>query len=378
LKVLDATAGYWLCCTLGCFQHTRSPEKTAASDTINKAPRRILVIRPGGMGDMILLLPALKLLKEKFPSAELDIICEKRNIGVLQLAGLENNAMAYDAGMFRLLRRLRSVSYDMAIDTEQFHHFSAIMALLSRAPVRIGFKINPRRNPLYTNLINYAVDQYEGGQFAKLLEPAGIIDPAFRLEGAIPPSGLKLPAAAQEKISALEKKGKLVTIHPGSTSIFKQWNIAKFTALGRELISSHGCAVALIGSHSDIHQANVILNGTKDLKESIASFAGSLSLEETAVMIRHSNLFVGGDSGLAHLAIAQGTPTVVIFGPTDPAKWGLNDARHRIARKKLSCSPCFIFGYHKPCSSIECMAGIDVRDVLPLCTDLLRKSKGFE
>jgi len=375
LKSLDATAGYWLCRILGYLQPRRKSNKHSGKDSLPGTPRRILVIRPGGMGDMILLLPALKQLQEKFPEAELDIICEKRNIGVLHLAGFGRNAMAYDAGIFGLLRRLRRLSYDMAIDTEQFHHFSAVIALLSRAPVRIGFKINPNRNPLYTHLVNYAVDGYEGRQFAKLLEPAGITNPVFKLEGIIQPSALKLPEPAQKKLDALGKKGKVVAIHPGSTTIFKQWDIANFTALVRTLISEHACTVALIGSHADISRANHILKRTKDLQESIASFTGSLSLEETAAMIRLSGLFVGGDSGLAHLAVAQGTPTVAIFGPTDPEKWGLIDARHKIARKAVSCSPCFIFGYHKPCNSIDCMAEIKVEDVLLHCADLLHKAE---
>jgi ADP-heptose:LPS heptosyltransferase len=368
LKILDATVGYWLCWILGYVDYQRNPQKQQPGGS----PKNILVVRPGGMGDMILLVPVLKRLLEQFPSAQIDIICEKRNIEALRLAGFKKNAFAYDAGMLRIIRMLRSRSYDIAIDTEQFHNFSAIITFLSCAPVRIGFKINPQRNLLYTHLVSYNLDGYEGDQFAKLLEPAGIKNFSYKLEGSLPASGTILLPPIQEKLNGLQKTGKVVTIHPGSTSRYKQWDIAKFISLIRALISKHGCSVALIGSCSDADQTETILKNTLDLKEKIASLVDNLTLQETAELLRQSSLFVSGDSGLSHLAIAVGTPTVVIFGPTDPAKWGLHDSRHGIARKNLACSPCFIFGYHKLCRSVECMAGISAEEVLALCDDLLK------
>ncbi|MDD4871335.1 MAG: glycosyltransferase family 9 protein, partial [Kiritimatiellae bacterium] len=311
-------------------------------------------------------------LLEQFPSAKIDIICENRNIEVLRLAGLEKNAIAYDSGIFRTISLLRNQSYDIAIDTEQFHNFSAIITFLSGSPVRIGFKINPHRNLLYTHLVNYDLEGYEGNQFAKLMEPAGVKNFSYKLEGSFVPSGTMLLPPAQEKLNGLKKTGKVVTIHPGSTSRYKQWDITKFISLIRALILKHGCSVALIGSCSDADQTRTILESTLDLKEKIASFVDSLTLQKTAELLRQSSLFVSGDSGLSHLATAVGTPTVVIFGPTDPAKWGLRDARHGIARKNLACSPCFIFGYHKLCRSVECMAGISAEEVLALCDDLLK------
>jgi lipopolysaccharide heptosyltransferase II len=368
MKILDATLGYWLCWILGYMAYIR--ERPGESRPAGK-PGRILVVRPGGMGDMILLIPVLKHLARSFPSAQIDVICEKRNIEVLRMAGLEKNAVAYDAGFLRMMHLLRSRTYDMAIDTEQFHNSSSIIAFLSRAPVRIGFKINPHRNLLYTNLVNYSLDGYEGRQFARLLEAAGITDFSYKLEGSIPVQETPLPPAENEKLVRLQQAGKLVTLHCGSTSLYKQWDAGKFIALVRALVAERGCSVALAGSNSDAYLSTAVLKETRDLGEKVLSFTGSLSLQETSELIRQSRLFVSGDSGLAHLAIAVGTPTVVIFGPTDPDKWGFQDSRHKIASKPLKCSPCFIFGYHKLCRSIECMAGISEREVLDLCDSCL-------
>lgn len=369
MKILDATIGFWLCWILGYCHYLRNHGSAIPP---NSTPKSILVIRPGGMGDMILLLPILKYLTGRFPSAQLDIVCEKRNIDILRLAGFEKNAIAYDTGILRVLSMLRSRHYDVAIDTEQFHNSSAIIAFLSRAAVRIGFKINPHRNLLYTHLVNYDLDGYEGTQFARLLSPLGAGNFSYNLEGCLS-TGETAITSGQKKPDDPTKEDRLVTIHPGSTSVYKQWNVAKFAKLAHSLATERNLKVTLIGGSSDIDQANEIVRETGGSGK-VASSAGQLTLHETAEIIRKSGLFISGDSGLAHLAIAVGTPTVVIFGPTDPGKWGLINSRHGIVRKSLACSPCFIFGYHKLCRSIECMADISPEEVLAACDILLNQT----
>ncbi len=369
MKILDATLGFWLCWILGYFHYLRNAPASTPPDSM---PKRILIIRPGGMGDMILLIPVLKYLAGRFPAAQMDIVCEKRNIDILRLAGFENNAVAYDAGMLRVFSMLRSRKYDVAIDTEQFHNSSAIITFLSRAALRIGFKINPHRNLLYTHLVNYNLDGYEGTQFARLLTPLGIDDFSYNLEGCLSVGETSMTHGLKEKLDNLTKTGKLVTIHPGSTSIYKQWDIRKFSKLVHRLTTDRALQILLIGGNNDIQQANEILKETGNSGK-IISLTGQLTLQETAEIIHKSRFFISGDSGLAHLAIAVGTPTIVIFGPTDPEKWGLRNSRHKIVRKPLACSPCFIFGYHKLCHSIDCMANISPEEVFAACDALLKQ-----
>jgi ADP-heptose:LPS heptosyltransferase len=164
LKFADAAVGASLCRILG-----RVTFWTSRAEPPHVPPaeiRRILVIRPGGMGDMLLLLPVIRALRGRFPQAEVELVCEQRNFPVLRVAGMDNRSLRYDARPLAVLWRLAVRRYDVVIDTEQFHHFSAVLAWLSRARMRVGFKINPRRNPLYTHLVNYAPDGPEGSQFA--------------------------------------------------------------------------------------------------------------------------------------------------------------------------------------------------------------------
>ncbi|MDA0576820.1 MAG: glycosyltransferase family 9 protein [Verrucomicrobia bacterium] len=366
LKRLDATVGYVLCKLIGRARHYAGrPE--LAPDPPPASIRRILVIRPGGMGDMLMLLPIIRSLRHTFPDAAIDIVCEKRNHEVLQLAGLEAHAILYDAAPLRILS-LRSRGYDVVIDTEQFHNFSAIMAWLSGAPVRIGFRINPARLSLYTHLIGYDVEGYELDQFARLLRPLGITLPLPALDGALAAASLPLEAQLLPAVATLRQAGPVVAVSPGSSDPYKQWGAPKFEELIEALLS-RGLGIALVGGYSERKQAEELTQRAKS--DRVVNCVAACTLTQTAAVLQASELFVGGDSGLGHLAVALGRPTLTIFGPSDPRKWSRPGHSHRVLRRDLPCSPCAIFGYRKLCRDIPCMSGITVAAVLKTADALI-------
>ena len=186
LKTLDAHLGAWLCraaATLN-LRGIRGMPVEAATLTPD-VPHRLLIIRPGGIGDTVLMLPMLRALREALPNATLDVACETRNAEALLMADVDAHPLVFDRNPMHFLNHLRTTAYTAAIDTEQFHHFSACFALLSGAPVRVGFNINPCRNPLYTHLVNYDVAAPEGDLFLQLLPPLGLAQQPFSLSGAL-------------------------------------------------------------------------------------------------------------------------------------------------------------------------------------------------
>lgn len=355
LKILDVTVGFFLCWTTGYVLHLLRRNGPGGGPGMPRpdAIRRILVIRPGGMGDMILLQPMLKSLRQHCPQAGIDLVCEKRNRDIPALAGESGRVILYDAHPFGFLGKLRREHYDVVIDTEQFHYFSAIMAILSRAPVRIGFKINPGRNTLYTHLVNYDLEGYEAGEFMRLLAPLGIKDEAV-VKGC-----LALPGRPQGR-------SKAVVIHVGASTRYKHWETGKFVDLVKRLAGTGGAArgpIILVGGRREARVAEEIARQA-GLGDRVKVMAGSLTVPQTADLIGSASLFIGGDSGLSHLAAALGTPTVVLFGPSDHKKWGASGQGNVVVRTELPCAPCFIFGYHKFCHSIACMSGISVEHVM--------------
>ena len=104
------------------------------------------------------------------------------------------------------------------------------------------------------------------------------------------------------------------------------------------------------------------------------NLAGMTSLSETAAVIQKSSLLLSGDSGVLHIAVGLGVPTVSLFGPGRVKKWAPQGERHIVISKELPCSPCTTFGTTPPCpNGIRCMSDITVDEVVNAVTRLLAR-----
>jgi ADP-heptose:LPS heptosyltransferase len=362
LKLTDATLGLVLCRVIGYWRH-RSGAPEIAPTPASSSIERILVIRPGGMGDMLMLLPVLRQIKRLWPDCELHIVCERRNLDVLALFDLDHTAYAYDAHPIQLWRALRSRHFDLCIDTEQFHNFSAVMGIASGAPVRVGYKLNPMRISLYTHLVSYDVDGYELDQFRRLLSAVDV-DPG---NGSLHGTLLNKTDAAPATPDAT-----LVAIAPGSMNRYKQWPAENMFTLIQTL-GQRGYTVVLLGGddHTLSHAELSRITSLPHVRNRI----GTCTLAETAEALALASVFVGCDSGLMHLAAALARPNVALFGPSDPRKWHSPDKSSLYLNLGLPCSPCSVFGYQKLCRDVPCMRSISADTVADAIAKLLpRKS----
>ena len=348
LKALDAALGPVLCAALSRAQ--RAPEPRTLRDFPGG---RVLVVRPGGIGDAVLLLPMLRALRAAAPGSAVDVLCEGRNAPVFELSGLADRVLRYDAAPFATLRALRRGRYAAVLDTEQFHHFSGVLAARTRAPLRVGFNVAPARLGLYTHTVPYDLQGAEDAQFGRILAAAlGV--PAVDL----PPCEVSIPS---ERLPPPPDglPARFVALHPGGSVPCKRWGEGRYAALVAALRERAGLASVLVGAAEDRPAAARIARETGAL-----DLCGRLDLGGTAAVCARAGLLVGPDSGIAHLAVAAGARAVVLFGPSDPLKWGPTAGRGAALREPLPCSPCSMFGYTKPCRSHACMDALSVERVL--------------
>jgi lipopolysaccharide heptosyltransferase II len=326
----------------------------------------ILLIRPGGIGDAVLLIPMIDAVKSAYPDAVIDILAEKRNSAIFRLSSHVRNVFHYDrpAELFRALR----TAYDVVIDTEQWHRLSAVIARMTRAPVLIGFATN-ERSRLFTHRAAYSQDDYETESFFRLLEPLGI-EPS-----EVSRPFLAVPGKATERGDTLLgefTERAFVTIFPGASIPERQWGADKFGKVA-EMLAALGVAVVVVGGGDDKGQGEVIVAGGAGL-----NLAGRTSLSETAAVIRKSALLLSGDSGVLHIAVGLGVPTVSLFGPGRARKWAPRGERHMVINKGLPCSPCTTFGTTPPCPvAAQCMNDITVDEVFNAVTVLLTATGGL-
>lgn len=338
LKNLDRILGRAAVCIVP------PPPPTVADPDI----RTILVIRPGGIGDAALLAPTIYSLQRKFPAAKINILAEKRNAGTFALIPGVARLLLYDS-LSGLLQALHG-SYDLVIDTEQWHRLSALIARLTGAPLLIGFDTNERRR-MFSHAIPYRHDDYEASSFLHLLLPLGI-----ECEFDETACFLFPPDDESERAAALVQPlagAPFVSIFPGASIRERQWGSASFKQVVK-MLEADGVRAIIVGGVGDRGQGDEIIRGSTAL-----NLAGLTTLVGTAALIARSRALLSGDSGVLHLGVGLGVPTVSLFGPGIAAKWGPRGARHIILNTKLECSPCTRFGTTPPClRNVDCLSGI--------------------
>lgn len=332
------------------------PSRSAIPDDI----RSVLIIRPGGIGDAVLLVPALLAFKEKFPSAKITILAEQRNRAVFLLCPAVDRVLLYDRSL-DLLKAVRG-RYDVVIDSEQWHRLSAVVARMTRAPVLTGFATN-ERSRLFTHQVAYSHDDYEVVSFFNLMGPLGI------RSGYAVERYLSIPEEAAVTASKLlgdYESVSFVTVFPGASIAERRWGVDRFRRVA-ELLSVFGVRMVVVGGRADRQAGETIVAEGLGL-----NLVGQTSLEVTAAILDRSALLVSGDSGLLHIAVGLGKPTVSLFGPGRARKWAPQGERHIVINRKLPCSPCTTFGTTPSCPrDAECMRTITPDEVANAVTMLL-------
>ncbi|RNC67617.1 MAG: glycosyltransferase family 9 protein [Desulfuromonadales bacterium] len=329
--------------------------------------RRILVIRPGGIGDALLLLPLIKSIKLKNPTLHLTLLAEKRNSAVFSMCHFIDCVFCYDK--YGELCHALEASYDAVIDSEQWYRLSAVIAKCTGAAIRVGFASN-ERSYLFTDTIPYRFDVHEAINFNNLLTPIKdyLNDPQLTFDNLI-----DIPADATKSAELLLGEtghSSFVVLFPGGSVSEKQWGAENFSYLV-ERLDAEGLPIVVIGGANELLTSSVVLSKAQGI-----NLAGKTSFHETAAVIAKAAVVVSGDSGVLHLATTLGKPTVSMFGPSDATKWAPRGKQHVVLNKALYCSPCSWFGQIPPCPyGVRCMTEISVDEVEQAVLTLLEKNK---
>jgi ADP-heptose:LPS heptosyltransferase len=329
----------------------------------DRSPGSFLLIRPGGIGDATLLLPAIRAIKEAFSEAVIDVLAEKRNAQVFSFSPHVRQVFLYDHRS-ELLRVLRG-RYDVVIDTEQWHRLSAGIARLIRSSMKIGYGTNERKK-LFTNAILYEHDDYEADSFFKLLKPFGITHPDNEI------SFIQLKPSARKRAGELLgdlSQAPFVVIFPGASIPERRWGAENFQAVA-EALESDGVPSIVVGGREDAAEGIKIVTARNGL-----NLAGRTNLAETAAIIETSALLLSGDSGILHIGVGLGKPTVSLFGPGIAEKWAPRGDNHIVLNKNLPCSPCTRFGTTPECPiGARCLQEISPDEVASAVRTLLKRT----
>ena len=302
--------------------------------TIHQPVQRVLIIRPGGIGDAVFLLPILKLLTEQ--GISFDILCESRNREVFSSQGY--NVYLYDQwGSFCQIFRQK---YDAVIDTEQWHYLSAVAAYAVKTDCRIGFATRPWRSRLLNKPVIYDENEYELSSFYRLFE--GILRPVNK------PVTINRSLTVSDELKrwALgQVPEQSVAISLGGSIRLKRFSLEQLRAIISDVLAK-GWLPVLLGGQEAVREAQQLM--LEFDHSHIINFVGRLSLPESVAIVDRCQRLISTDTGLMHLGCAVGRPVTAFFSCGNMNKWKPQGEEHKVVSRHVSCAPCARFGYTIP------------------------------
>lgn len=327
--------------------------------SIKKIPKKILVIKPSSLGDIIHSLPFLHVMRDAFPKAEIHWLIAKGLEGLIESHPMINRLWVINKDHWKNFKRigetaseiknlfkdLKDERYDMAIDLQGLLR-SGLLTYATKAPVRIGFKEAREGSTLfYTHKIEGGKEIHAVDRYLKIASSIGC-----KTEDVLFPMPL---IEESDYVKTLKKDaGEYAVIVPGARWKTKIWPAERFGQLAAML----NIRSLLIGGQADIDLADKV----KTLSSGIAwSLAGKTDLNDLISLIRGARYVITNDTGPMHIAAALKIPVIAIFGPTNPVRTGPYGKNNIIVTAGVSCAPC----YRKSCRDMKCMNNITVKEV---------------
>jgi heptosyltransferase I len=348
----------------------------------NSVYERILVVKLSAIGDIIHTLPAVSALRRAYPNAWLAWMVEKTGANLLRGNPDIDELITIDTRAWRanwwvglrhawyVTRHLRSANFDLCIDFQGLLK-SALFAYLSGAPQRLGFARQRCREPLSALLTNLHgpsqnPDVHIVEQLVELLQPLGITTGERRF--TIPVSEAEVHFAARVWRELGFASGvPVVVLNPGAAWETKRWGEANFARLNDALIRRYQVKTLLAWGPGEEPLVQRVARATSYTP----AIAPATTLLQLAALLSHCAVCVSGDTGPLHLAAAMGTPTVALFGPSNPQRNGPYGPGHVVLHHKLPCSNC----YQRTCNHWECLPGIEIETVVQAIGRLLEKDE---
>jgi heptosyltransferase-2 len=337
---------------------------------------KILIRATNWVGDAVMSLPAIRAIRDRFPTSEIAVLARPWVADLYAREGFRLIPYTAErgwrgfAGQWHAARALSAERFDCAVLLQNAFE-AALVARLAGIPKRIGYK-RDARGWLLTDAICVPnpgeIPPHQRFYYLEMLRRSGWLD---RLPDAseIRLAGLdEARRSGKELFDAAGYNGNVVGVSPGAAyGPAKRWLPERFADAANRLAREYDASVAVFGSRDEAPLCDCVVADLQGRGAVVRSFAGRTSLREFIDMASACRVFLTNDSGAMHIASAVGIPTVAVFGSTDHIATGPTGDLARIVRKPVECSPCLL----RECPiDHRCMTGMDAETVVQIALEL--------
>ncbi len=335
--------------------------------------KKILIVSMGGIGNLILFTPILKILSEQYPKSKVSFLLRKNGSKeIIEHYPQRGDVLETDISRFdivSIIRFVRKLKPDIVIPTTGTNSLKVgILGFMSRAKLRIGENVG-FGSLFFNKKVPYDFYAHDVLSNIKLIKS---ILPVHNIPNPIIWTSESDIKKAKEFFEDIKDNKKIVGIHPGSGNNmkYKRWPIENFLEVSKLLIKNENCKIMVFGGKDEIEAGEYLKN---ILGNDVINVAGKFSLQESYELMKFCKLFVSNDSGPMHMAATAGCRVVAIFGPTQDSKtrpWG---DKHLIITDNIECRPCYKY---KPvvCKHLSCLTNITVDKVYSQIKKLLSQT----
>jgi ADP-heptose:LPS heptosyltransferase/GT2 family glycosyltransferase len=352
--------------------------------------KRILVVKVDHIGDFVTAIPAIRRLRQIFPSASIQVLASRAARAFVAVEDCIDELIEFEffhsvSGLGQkqiskeeyqaLHERLAGYQLDIAVDLrkhpdtrEALRHVPArflagydYMGQFPFLDIALEWEgdrqLQRKRSHVADDLIN-------------LVEAIGTAGTAERTRLRIVAPAAGPPDFLPEDARALFDK-PVVAVHPGVGNAMRQWPSEHFASLVDLMVERNGVNAVLIGGREEAELADAVLAQIANTA-CVASLVGKTSLQQLPVLLQACALYVGNNSGPKHIAAALGVPTIGIHsGVVDAIEWGPIGQRSVAVRRNMSCSPCYLARLEDCPRGFACMNGLEPMAVQEVAEQLL-------
>ncbi|MSR77863.1 MAG: glycosyltransferase [Candidatus Omnitrophica bacterium] len=341
--------------------------------------KKILIIKLGAMGDLILATPSFRMIRERFPSASISLLVDKRHTSVVEacpyldeIVPVDRYKLSHPDYFLKTAKKLRQEAYDISVDIQN-SKWTHALAFFGGVVKRYGFFRGSFGFLLNAPDRSHEIPDAPVKQQFKLLAKLGVRDFSEHLE-LWPDQAVEKRVAGWVEAVQLKSGVKKIGLFVGSSPAWptKRWPLESFKMLAQKLTQSLNAQVFLFGS---TEEKPLVDSFFSEHNPGVINWVGKTSLQDLISGVKQMDVLVTGDTAPLHIASAMKVKIVALFGPTDSRRHMPPGAGSMVLQKALPCQPCYSGSCKNP-EELACLRKISVSEVFEAVKRQLHTAEG--